>query len=275
MLDNCYEGTPASLASAVFSESLRDNLTNIFSVLRFLNEFHEPDIMLYSTTPGTVVPMVPDPLDSGSNVGVGPLARRFLLVVDKVLRNSKVLTLGDFLQQMTNLALDTKTSPAVSYAELKIPETILVRKVASREGRKPDERVGSGVPREEIIIPAGDLPRSRTFGRAGSTNSLFRFESDSGEWVGQGKAMSLTGDRIEITLEEDSPNRLAFAVKGDGEEWTVEFEAPGDVSLTEGVYKKATRSGFQGGADAGFSASSNSRGCNELIANFWISRVKA
>jgi hypothetical protein len=75
LLDNCYEGDPATLTSTLFSESLRQNLSDIFNVLRFFNEFHKPNPVLYSTSPGSVVPMVPDPLDADSSIGVGPLAR--------------------------------------------------------------------------------------------------------------------------------------------------------------------------------------------------------
>ena len=147
MLDNCYEGDPVSLTSAVFSKSLQQNLNDIFQVLRFMNEFHKPNIVLYSTKPGTVASMAADPINPASNIGVGPLARRFLLIVDQALHDEKILTLENFLKQMTNPTLDTKTNPAVNFAELKDPKAVLVTKPPFGDAGKPDVRLGSGVPR--------------------------------------------------------------------------------------------------------------------------------
>lgn len=146
MLDNCYEGDPASLTAAVFSRSLRQNLNDIFQVFRFINEFHKPNIVLYSTKPGTVTSTVADPLNPVSNIGVGPLARRFLLIVDQALSDKKTLTLGNFLKQMTSPTLDTKTNPAVNFSELKEPKAVFVDTPSVNDAHKPDVRFGSGVP---------------------------------------------------------------------------------------------------------------------------------
>jgi hypothetical protein len=173
---------------------------------------------------------------------------------------------------MKEPALDARTGPAVSFAELDIPGAVLVSKDGSGGGSQLDERSGAGVPREELSIRP--VQEKRLPSRPGGADSSFRYESAAGEWVGDGKTGSLTGKEGKIALEEDSPERIAVSVEGGGGTWSIEFEAPAGASLGEGLYPTATRAGFQEGADAGFAASSEARGCSELTASFRITEMK-
>jgi len=56
----------------------RRGLLAAFAPVRFLNEFHQPNPVVYSTAPGTVVLTAPDPLNP-LGYEIGPLARRALL----------------------------------------------------------------------------------------------------------------------------------------------------------------------------------------------------
>jgi len=125
MLDNCQEGETAQLTTRVFSEALRQNIGDAFQVLRYMNEFREPNPVLFSTAPGTVTRTVKDPSNPASPLSVGPLGRRFALVVTRTLQEQKAVTLGEFVTRMKSPGFDL-TKPAVCLAELSNPNTVLI-----------------------------------------------------------------------------------------------------------------------------------------------------
>ena len=59
ILDNCYKGKSLGFESQVLTATASKNLTAV--VLRHINEFHQPNPVLFSTSPGNVVKVAPDP----------------------------------------------------------------------------------------------------------------------------------------------------------------------------------------------------------------------
>jgi len=116
LLDTCYEGTEARFDSPVLTGPAIESLRSVASVLRFSNEFHQDNPILFSTTPGTVVSTVPDPTDAESDP-VGPLARRVMILLDGFLNLGHELSLGAFVTRMASTDLDQATKPAVTHAE--------------------------------------------------------------------------------------------------------------------------------------------------------------
>ncbi len=151
MLDNCYEGERAVIPDNIFSQMALQNIKDTAGIVRYMNEFHEPDIVLYSSKPGTMVPVVQNPLDPSSSLSVGPLARRFLLLVDTTLRLHQDLSIQDFLVQMKSPTLDAKTRPAISFATPRAPQSLFISKSNTPTTGPPPEVTGTGLPRAEFF----------------------------------------------------------------------------------------------------------------------------
>jgi Caspase domain len=115
LLDTCYEGTETSFESPVLTGMAIKNLTDAAAVLKFINEFHQPNPVLFSTVPGTTTTPVEDPTDPQS--AVGKLGRRLVLTIDRAAHSRRGVSLGDFVHSMTSSTLDPVTSPAVTNAE--------------------------------------------------------------------------------------------------------------------------------------------------------------
>jgi hypothetical protein len=118
LLDNCSEGNAATFASAVLTQEATRNMTDTAAAVQALNEFRQPDPVLFSTSPGTQVQPAPDP--RAPNDLIGPLSRRLTLLVAQA---SSVLSLRRIVTELTDAALDPETKPAVTHAELIRPRT--------------------------------------------------------------------------------------------------------------------------------------------------------
>lgn len=168
LLDACYEGREAELPEAVISRQLAENLTNMFKVLRYLNEFHGPTMAVFSTKPGTLVPLVQDPLDEESQLGVGPLARRLMLSFESTFSTRKTLTVEQFLRQMSDAAFDEETSSIITLSAPEKPSMKLIRYPLNEQSRG-EVRAGSGHGKGK---PNRRLPRVRFSASARSLNQL-------------------------------------------------------------------------------------------------------
>ncbi len=116
ILDTCYEGDLANFQSPILTGPAIESLRNVAAILRFTNEFHQNNPVLFSTAPGTVVPTAPDPVAPQSDP-VAPLARRMMIVFDAASKDGGDLSLAQFVRRMTSPDLDRETKPAVTHAE--------------------------------------------------------------------------------------------------------------------------------------------------------------
>ncbi|MBZ5589003.1 MAG: hypothetical protein LAO05_10615 [Acidobacteriia bacterium] len=98
--------------------------------------------------------------------------------------------------------------------------------------------------------------------------TLLAFDSEVGDWVGQGQAWTLTPLDGPITASTGS-NSVSVQFRG-SEWWELYFAAPGGAVLVPGVYEGATRWGFQSPIGPGLDVSGASRGCNTLTGRFVV-----
>jgi|SRR5579862_3193796 len=116
LLDNCYEGEERTFESSVLSGPAIRNLSDVGGVLRVMNEFRDTYPVLFSTTPGTAVTTVENPLEPGGATNIGPLSRRFSLSITRRLEREKSVALNALLEDMTSVGLDSLTKPAVTHS---------------------------------------------------------------------------------------------------------------------------------------------------------------
>ena len=113
-IDACYEGQEEkfSCLTAVMSETAVQNLKDVAAVLRFMNEYHSENAVVFATPPGTTTKVIDDPyFESGTYIG--PLCRRMILIAGK-LKEMKEMSMADMLMFLNSNEFDPPTSAAVT-----------------------------------------------------------------------------------------------------------------------------------------------------------------
>jgi hypothetical protein len=142
LLDACYEGEQTELPEAVLSYELAQNSIDLFRTMRYENEFNGPTLAVFSTRPGSFVPMIEDPFDRNSKLNVGPLARRLLICFAAAFNRGSPLPIGDLLQTLANPRFDPKTRSVITFS---VPENADVGliKYPLVEGSRGESRLGT------------------------------------------------------------------------------------------------------------------------------------
>jgi large repetitive protein len=98
--------------------------------------------------------------------------------------------------------------------------------------------------------------------------TLIYFNSEPGDYIGQGRQFTLTlADGTIAALPTGGGVHIAF----DGATWwDLYFVPPSGATLTPGVYEGATRWPFQSPTTPGLSVSGDGRGCNTLTGRFTV-----
>ena len=107
------------------------------------------------------------------------------------------------------------------------------------------------------------------------TTALF-FDSQSGDYIGQGERRTWTAEDMTFTASVDEARRvvrIAAQTAGFTEWWRLEFAAPGGSLLTTGEYDNATRYPFQTMPSPGLDVSGSGRGCNQLTGRFVVHEI--
>jgi len=265
LLDNCYDAEEETFDSAVFSETLSSNLQNISNVLRFFNEFHGPNAVVFSTTPGTTVPMAPD---IGSPAySVGPLARRVMIGS----REKEKLTLPELLQLLSSPDLDGATKPSVHHAEE--PPNVVFD--FSKQDIAPNTVSATGIMRlsTENTSPAEEEEVPSVFESAPLLDCHLAIESRSGEYVGDGRTFGYTSEAASFNLLNDELNSLWIGIEAGETTWDLRIATPSAKPIEEGAYKNATRCCFDSDTSPAFEFSGDGRGCNELKAEVEVTKL--
>lgn len=259
ILDTCYEGTPSRFDSPVLNPVATQNIGGIAQALRVLNEFHQDNPVLFSTTPGSTVPVAPDPTDPTTN-SVGPLARRLIRLVDANTASGKVVSVSDIVASVTSPFADALTRPAVSHAE---PAPWWATKIIGpgtapgdldlRDGAATDPRLCC------LVVPVS------TVSAAQSARGTIRLFGSPGEFISDGETLTLSAG---INLERPDPGSLILHVADSLGDWTLRFER--QPSLSVGTYKTAGRAGFVAKGAPGLSIEGRGHGCNEVRGEFEI-----
>jgi hypothetical protein len=98
-----------------FTEQNVETLKTLVFALKYLNEFHQQNPVVFSIKPGDLAPVVPYPelqhIEYKPNVvtPIGPLCRRSLILFDSYLGTKSTLTLDKFIKLLTSNELDKET----------------------------------------------------------------------------------------------------------------------------------------------------------------------
>lgn len=105
-----------------FSDQNVETLETVVTVLRHLNEFHQPNPVIFSITPGESAPVVDIPdknlvnkwgLDSSQQIG--PICRRMLLILNSI-SEKKFILMSDYVKHLINI-VDPGSPTSVSFYE--------------------------------------------------------------------------------------------------------------------------------------------------------------
>ncbi|NEV63155.1 DUF4082 domain-containing protein [Thiorhodococcus minor] len=105
--------------------------------------------------------------------------------------------------------------------------------------------------------------------------TLLGFDSEPGDYIGQGHSQTWrrsTG-QFSVSRNYDEGVTLRYEDDDPGEDWTLDFAAPGNAALEVGTYDSATRFPFQAATDPGLSVSGSGRGCNTLTGTFDVLEI--
>lgn len=259
ILDTCYEGTPSRFDSPVLTAVASQNISDIAKALRFMNEFHQEEPVLFSTTPGSTVPVAPDPTDPKNN-SMGPLARRLVLLVDARVASKRQISVGDVVDWLGSPSADRDTRPAVTNAQpAKWWGTPLVT-----PGAKPgqlEERSGTATKPVLCCAAVSPAPATKEL-RVRGTISLIGSPS---EFLTDGNTVTL---RTSITIERPDPKTITLhAVDPDGD-WEINFTSATPLAVQS--YANATRAGFAENGQPGLAVTGHAHGCNEVRGSFDI-----
>lgn len=95
------------------------------------------------------------------------------------------------------------------------------------------------------------------------------FQSDPGDYIGQGETFTLTSIDGLFSAQSISDNGLEVDYNG-GDSWTLDFAPPSGQQLVPGTYLNVQRYPFQTAGVPGLSVYGAGRGCNTLTGQFTI-----
>lgn len=251
LLDSCYEGEEQDFLSPALSAGASSQLATMAEALRHLNEFRQSDPVVFSTRPGTKVPLATDPRDETHRMA--PLARRLTLLVHG---KTVPTTLGELVQGLVSPKLDRATRPAVTFAT---PTASWAGIAIDPNGRPGilEQRSGTAISASRCCEAAVPTPAVVLHGR-------LAVEGTSDDWVTGGIAAEL-GPDLRLLSGSDL-SRISVEA---GEGWRVELALPEGRPIATGRHV-AVRAGFEEGLRAGVALTAPGRGCNEVNGSFEV-----
>ncbi len=117
LADACYEGKAHSLSvlEQFFNDTAMQNIRDMVGIVKFMNEFHTENPVVFATPPGTVTKVVEDPLVP-EGVYIGPICRKLILVSGK-LEELETMSLMDVVLLLSDEAFDPLTPNVTSNYE--------------------------------------------------------------------------------------------------------------------------------------------------------------
>lgn len=273
LFDTCYEGKEEPLAAAVISQQLAANIKDISGILRAFNEFRGPDLVIYAAKPGTTVPVVDDPVAPKALVGVGRLARRLVKSFNAAQKVKDSLPIEKFFKQMTEPVFDPATATIVSKSQPAKPSVGLIK--TGKKARTSNEvRFGSGSLTVEPLMVGENKTTKQPVPYRVLPASYLEFNSEPGEFIGDGKNLKLTTSQYNFVLTEGEADKIAFSIEHENRSWEISFVAPKGETLGAKSYLNSQRTEFKDDDKPGFSFSGDGRGCNEVQAQFTILKIE-
>lgn len=270
LLDTCSEGRGEDFRYSVLSQQAQESLRGVRAVLRFQNEFHGNNPVIFAAEPGKVVSTVANPR-SPRQASLGPLARRVTLLLDPAFAQHRAVSVAAFVQALTASGFDKETQPGITHAELpKFASSALLN--ATAVPVKVEERNASGI-KPEICCGEGKRSVGPAKGPQAAIGRI-RIEGAPGEFVTDGKRFTFASPPAKFVLAGAEEGRLAVEIDSvEGEPWNVGFSTPGGKRFTIGRYLGATRLDLGVSGTPGIEVSGNAHGCNEIAGQFTVTSV--
>lgn len=117
LIDACYEGVPEKFSSLDFwlTPEATQNFKDVSKILRFMNEYHTGNPVVFATKPGTTVETRRDPLKPEA-ASIGSICRRIILIENK-LNTDENISLQKFIKILDDDNYDVLTSSILSNYE--------------------------------------------------------------------------------------------------------------------------------------------------------------
>lgn len=273
LVDACYEGESVQVESPLFSDEFKRNVTDIQSVILFMNQFRDPDPVVFSTSPGSVVRTVQIPDATGilAKQKIGPLARRILLFLNRW-DTGRTLTERLLVEALVSLDLDPVTKPAICFAEFGAPFLIVGQKPAD------DIRVVWGTGRAEhfyeLVPDASDDEMNALAPQDQVRSAFLALDGGADEWVSGGRSYRLESDDSRVVIHNWEPGDLSLTFYTDNGDWSVSVAVPKGEMFERNRYGDVVRYPFQNGAEAALEVTGPGRGCNEVAGAFTVQTVE-
>jgi hypothetical protein len=271
ILDTCSDGREKHFEPTVLSAKATRNLNDVGSVLRAMNEFRNTYPVLFSTTPGKSVVTVENPLAPDSLVTIGPLARRFSLIVHPSLEKGSPLSLDAFLLKMVSAPLDNLTTPAVTHSPVPKGANALFL-VPGGTSHAMDLETGTGNQMEVCCTPP-PAPHTPVAESSHFTGTL-SIAGPEGEYVSSGKALTFASPAYKVIVTQKGAGDLQIRFEREDTEFDASFSTGSDKGFETRKYSEAQRWNM---ADAGHPAlevSGDGRGCGEIDGSFTVSKIE-
>jgi hypothetical protein len=271
LLDTCYEGSEASFESPFLTGMAIKNLTDNAAILKFINEFHQPNPVLFSTVPGTTVTPVEDPTDPKSVVG--RLGRRLVLTIDRAALSHRSVSLGDFVHSMTSSTLDPITSPAVTKAEEDSAWSRPMVIVGESTGVVEQRHGTAGA-----VEICGEASKNVEEDQSALSKSKLMYGKieilgSADEYITEGKTFQFSSPRDQFSVYDQKAGQILIEVTTGQDSWEIELATADGHAFQRGRYEKAQRNGFADAGHPGITVSGAGRRCNEVAGNFVVKEV--
>ena len=168
-------------------------------------------------------------------------------------------------------------SIARDHAGSLIPDAVVTYTSGNPDVARVDASgVVTGVSRGSTVIVGTSEGKSASVAitvLAPPSGSWARFDSDPGDWVGQGNTYSYTAESNSITAQARGVRLDVFVAGGEG--WIGNMAIPQSLGrLQTGTYQGLTRIDFSDPAKGGIYWESDLRGCNETLGSITIDSVR-
>jgi hypothetical protein len=276
LVDSCYEGELVDYRLPVLSTTAETNIRDTIGIVKYMNEFHTSNPVIFSAAPGTRVKTVKHPFDNSLQYSIGPLARRLVLALEKTDINH-LTNFSNIVSQLKNGKLDDATSAVISNARLdeslvftpnhhKTANLTSPSTIFGTAGKDDHQTLLSHIENTELSEDQ-NLQIEVVSGSAAIIGQQGGFISD-----GEDHVFALEIDDFQVTNLESG--ELEITINENRESWSFAFAVPEGEKFLKKDYMNITRHPFQEGSQAGLLISGDGRGCNEVSGNFSVDDVR-
>lgn len=227
----------------------------------------------FAAPPGEITPTQPHPFDDGYPHGIGPLARRIALLLQRTTTRAAALSLDAFLGQLLDKQLGNEPVKPVCHTTRQDPKTFLSGKPLPAPSRRIT-RLSTGKQASVQPYLPPTAPKEIRFAIPKHQTFAVGIQSEAGDYVGAGQSYRFTRQSGAVRVRQVGKSLLEFQLDLGEEKWDFQFAAPHGQPLTRQSYPGAVRYSFQEGNQPGLEISADTRACNEVVGQFTLLDVQ-